>query len=99
MEQLCIVDQTIAELAAIVEKHEGCFPRIIASTLKDNGVDLQAYFSENILGNHCYKFGENGEAIIDTIKSKFLLYLRPEVQIVVEEFLDRMKKYWESGTE
>jgi len=67
MEQLCIVDQTIAELTAIVEKHEGCFPRIIASTLKDNGVDLQAYFSENILGNHCYKFGENGKAIIDTI--------------------------------
>ena len=44
LEQLCIVNQNIAEFEAILGKHEGCFARIIVGVLKNNEVALQAYF-------------------------------------------------------
>ena len=92
MEQLCIVNQNISELQAILDKHEGCFPRIIVCALKNNGVDMQAYFNENILGNHCYKFAEKGDLILDEIMTMFLLYISPGIHTnIVLEFFRQMK--------
>ena len=68
------------------------FSRIMVCALKKNGVDLQAYFSENILGNHCYKFAEKGDIILDEIVDNFLLHICPVLHTnIVLEFFRQLK--------
>ena len=93
MEQLCITKQMKEELTTYLEKHEGHSARIVVSTLKGAGVDMQAYFSGNILGNHCIIFGKRGDLIIKNIDTEFSPYIKDtKNKEYLEDFLKRMKK-------
>jgi len=81
------------ELTTYLEKHEGHSARIVVSTLKGAGVDMQAYFSGNILGNHCIIFGKRGGLIINNIDTEFSPYIKDtKNKEYLEDFLKHMKK-------
>jgi len=54
LEQLCVTARTRQELEAILKKQEGLSHRIIVSTLKKYGVDMQLYHEGMIIGNHYF---------------------------------------------
>lgn len=70
MEQLIVAKETKAEIGSALKKHEGHATRVILDALKKHGIDRQVYFSGCIVGNHCMKFGERGEAIVTAITEK-----------------------------
>ena len=43
--------------------------QVVIDALKKNKVDLQVYFSGVMNGEHCFKFAENGEKIMNEISS------------------------------
>ena len=54
---------------------------------------MQAYFSGNILGNHCIIFGKRGDLIINNIDNEFVPYIKDRKnKEYLKDFLKRMKK-------
>ena len=59
--------ETRDELEAVLAKHQGHYRREIIRVLKVNGVDIRVYHNGIMDGNHCMKFAEKGDSIMNTM--------------------------------
>lgn len=63
LEQAAIAKQTQEEIQSIQKHHESYVEQTVKKVLRENGVDMQAYFNGSIVGNHCANYAERGESI------------------------------------
>lgn len=67
LEQLGVVKQTKDELTTILNTNEGFSRRIVVAMLKKHGVDMKLYHDGMIIGNHCFEYAKEGDAIMSDI--------------------------------
>jgi len=67
-----IVSENIKHLTQLLAKHEPYSKRAILHVLNENKVNLQVYFNGVMNGDHCFKFCEKGEKIMDGITKLML---------------------------
>ena len=65
--QLVISEQTAQHGDDLLQAHTGDSERELVKALNANNVDISAYHSGSIVGNHCMYMGANGDKIIDAV--------------------------------
>ena len=76
IDKLFLTHKSKAHTEKVLIKHQGDASRELIKTMKQNGVDQQAYHSGIIVGNHCLTFGEKGSKIIDSL----VVAMKPKIQ-------------------
>ena len=66
--QLVVAEQTVQHCDKLLKVHTGDSERELVKALKENNVDMSAYHSGSIVGNHCmHSMGANGDKIMDAV--------------------------------
>ena len=70
--QVVMAERTAEHCNELLKAHKCDSEREIYKALKDHGVDINAYHSGSIVGNHCMHFGSKGDQIMDAITKAML---------------------------
>ena len=65
--QLVVAEQTAQHCDELLKAHTGDSERELVKALKENNVDISAYHSGSIVGNHCMHMGANGDEIMNAV--------------------------------
>ncbi len=93
LEQIFITQEHKKELLTILEKHSGHSSRIAINAMSKNGVNENMYHSGSIDGNHCVKYGKNGDAIVGAITAEMKKVITSEVNRSYLNELDTSLKH------
>ena len=91
--QMWLAKSTTEHLKEIVNEHGGDAKRQLHKVLRQNKVDIEAYFGGSIVGNHCMNFAVNANKILEEMAAA----MRPKIsdpsnQQHLEAITIRMKK-------
>ena len=70
--QVVMAERTLEHCNELLKEHKCDTEREIIKALKEHNVDIDAYHSGSIVGNHCMHFGSKGDKIMDTIYNVML---------------------------
>ena len=83
----------------LLKAHRGDSERELVKALKENNVDISAYHSGSIVGNHCMHMGANGDKIMDAVTKGMEPKIKnPDNQKYLKNIGVEMKKISSCGT-
>ena len=97
--QLVVAEQTVQHCDELLKAHTEDSERELVKALKENNVDISAYHSGSIVGNHCMHMGANGDKIMDAVTKGMEPKIKnPDNKKYLKKVCVEMKKSSSCGT-